>query len=347
VERRDIEIFLTLATELHFGRTAERLHVTTARVSQTISKLEQRFGALLFERTSRRVMLTPVGRQLYDDLKPAFDQIERGIERATEAGRAIRGVLRVGFFRAAAGRFVLDVASLFEARHPDCAVEIRENQLNDALGLVRSGDIDLLLLMLPLEEPDLVSGPVLIREKRMLAVSSRHPFARREAVTLNDLARDKVLRSPDTLPEYLHRSHVPDMTPDGQTITRGPTFATIQEMLSLIGAGRGMYPQPAHMAHFYARPDVAYVPIRDGAPFEWAFTWRRSGETQRIRAFNQAGLDLAASTARQDPVFGFGSDAEGVASSVELGGIGGGGDEEELVAARVRGSRDRVAKRRG
>ena len=347
MERRDIEIFLTLATELHFGRTAERLHVTTARVSQTISKLEQRFGALLFERTSRRVMLTPVGRQLYDDLKPAFDQIERGIERAIEAGREIRGVLRVGFFRAAAGRFVLDVASLFEARHPECAVEIRENQLNDALGLVRRGDIDMLLLMLPLDEPDLVAGPVLIREKRMLAVSARHPFARRESVTLNDLARDKVLRSPDTLPEYLHTSHVPAQTPDGQTIERGPTFATIQEMLSLIGAGRGMYPQPAHMAHFYARPDVAYVPIRDGAPFEWAFTWRRSGETQRIRAFNQAGLDLAATTARQDPVFGFGSDAEGVASSVELGGIGGGGNEEELVAARVRGSRDRVAKRRG
>lgn len=346
MERRDIEIFLVLATELHFGRTAERLHVTTARVSQTISKLEHRFGALLFERTSRRVSLTPVGRQLYDDLKPAFDQIERGIERAIDAGREVRGVLRVGFFRAAAGRFVLDVATLFETRHPGCAVEIRENQLTDALGLVRRGEIDMLLLMLPLEEPDLVAGPVLIREKRMLAVSARHPFARREAVTLNDLARDKVLRSPDTLPAYLHTSHVPTHTPDGQAINRGPTFATIQEMLSLIGAGRGMYPQPAHMAHYYARPDVTYVPISDGAPFEWAFTWRRSAETQRIRAFSQAALDLASSTARQDPVFGFGSDAEGVAGSVELGGIGGGGDEEQLVASRVSSSGDGVAKRR-
>jgi DNA-binding transcriptional LysR family regulator len=52
VEQRDIEIFLTLAEELHFGRTAERLHVSTAGVSQTIKKLERRIGMTLFERTA-------------------------------------------------------------------------------------------------------------------------------------------------------------------------------------------------------------------------------------------------------------------------------------------------------
>jgi len=97
VEQRDIEIFLTLAEELHFGRTAERLHVSTARVSQTIKKLERRIGAALFERTSRRVTLTPVGRQLYADVGPAYRQLLAGIEHAVTAGRDIRGLLRVGF----------------------------------------------------------------------------------------------------------------------------------------------------------------------------------------------------------------------------------------------------------
>ena len=66
-----MEIFLTLADELHFGRAAQRLHVSTARVSQTIKKLERRIGASLFERTSRRVDLTPIGRRLGDELRPA------------------------------------------------------------------------------------------------------------------------------------------------------------------------------------------------------------------------------------------------------------------------------------
>ena len=244
VERHEIEIFLTLADELHFGRTAERLHVSTARISQTIKQLERRIGASLFERTSRRVTLTPIGRRLRDDLKPAFEQIESAIQRAVTAGRDVHGVLRVGFFRAAAGHFVLEVADTFETRHPGCEVQIRESQLSDGLTQLRADTIDILFLMLPVEEPDLATGPVLIREAQMLAVSARHPFARREWVTLDDLARDTVLGAPSALPDYVHTSLVPEHTPDGTPITRGPTFATIQEMLSLVGAGKGMYPSP-------------------------------------------------------------------------------------------------------
>jgi len=64
LERHELETFLTLAEELHFGRTAERLHVSTARVSQMIKKLERRVGVPLFSRTSRRVELSAVGRRL-------------------------------------------------------------------------------------------------------------------------------------------------------------------------------------------------------------------------------------------------------------------------------------------
>ena len=88
LERYELETFLTLAEELHFGRTAERTHVSTARVSQTIKKLERRVGAPLFNRTSRHVELTPIGRQLYDDLtpKPTAEEIEmRRIERVYRA----------------------------------------------------------------------------------------------------------------------------------------------------------------------------------------------------------------------------------------------------------------------
>ncbi|WP_435830148.1 LysR family transcriptional regulator [Saccharopolyspora shandongensis] len=76
VELRDVEVLLTLAEELHFGRTAERLHITTGRVSQCIKALERRVGAALFERTSRRVAPTPIGQQLGDQakaLRPVMD----------------------------------------------------------------------------------------------------------------------------------------------------------------------------------------------------------------------------------------------------------------------------------
>lgn len=305
MEHRDIEIFLALADELHFGRTAERLHVSTARVSQTIKKLETRVGVPLFERTSRRVTLTPVGGRLRDDLGPAFGQIRDGIDRAITAGREVRGVLRVGFFRAAASRFILEVADSFQARYPDCDVQIRENQLSDGLSLLRTDQIDMVFLMLPMREPDLATGPVLVREPRLLAVSARHPFARRSSVSHDDFARDKVLRPPSAIPAYVDESLVPKQTSDGRPIARGPTFATVQEMFALVGAGKGMYPVPAHTVRYYARPDVAYLPIDDAPPIEWAFAWPASAATSRVIAFSQAAQDLAEATGRSDPRSGF------------------------------------------
>lgn len=222
VEQRDTEIFLTLADELHFGRTAERLHVSTARVSQTIKKMERRIGAPLFERTSRRVELTPIGRRLHDDLRPAYQQIQQGLDRAINAARGVRGVLRVGFFGAAAGRFVLEVAEAFHTQHPECDVQIRENQFSDGLdNLLRAGNIEMLLAIFPIREPDLTTGVVLFRENRLLAVSARHPFARRPSVSFSDLARDKVLRSPPAIPDYWDQMLIPPRTPTADPRSAG------------------------------------------------------------------------------------------------------------------------------
>ncbi|PZF79074.1 LysR family transcriptional regulator, partial [Jiangella anatolica] len=97
LERYEVETLLTLAEELHFGRTAERLRVTTGRVSHVIKKLERRIGAPLFARTSRVVQLTPIGRQLADDLAPLVAGMDEAVRRAVEAGRGVTGRLRVAF----------------------------------------------------------------------------------------------------------------------------------------------------------------------------------------------------------------------------------------------------------
>ncbi|MGW5351473.1 LysR family transcriptional regulator [Streptomyces sp. NPDC004031] len=293
MERRDIEIFLTVAEELHFGRTAERLRVSTARVSQTVKQLERRVGVLLFERTSRRVALTPVGQRLYDDIRPAYDQIVEGIRRAETAGRAVDGLLRVGFVGAPGGPFILAVAQSLRRRHPDVEVRIREVQFSDGYVPLRSGEIDVLLCSRPVEEPDLTAGPVLVREPHVLAVSARHPFARRACVCLDDLARDIVLRSPRSVPDYWDEHHIPSRTPGGRPVERGESVETIQELIALVGAGQGIYPAPAHAAAYYARPDVTYVPISDAPPYEWGFVWRPSAATARLRAFHEAALTHA------------------------------------------------------
>ena len=130
LERYEVETFLTLAEELHFGRTAERLRVTTGRVSHVVKKLERRIGAPLFARTSRVVRLTPIGRQLADDLAPLVAGMDEAVRRAVDAGRGVTGTLRVAFLGEWTAPVLLRAVALFSERHPDCEVEVHEAQLS-------------------------------------------------------------------------------------------------------------------------------------------------------------------------------------------------------------------------
>lgn len=285
MERYEIEAFLTLAEELHFGRTAMRLRVTTARVSQVISKLERRVGAPLFERTSRSVALTPIGQRLHDDLRPAFERLEAALAAAVAAGRGVTGLLRVGFVGAAAGQLLVRATDGFGARYPDCEVAIREVQMGEALERLRADELEVLIACLPLSGPDLANGPVLLSEPRMLAVPAGHPFARRTSVSVEDLARTELLQAPCSLPDHWREPGSPRLTPAGRAIPVGRSAATFQEVLTLVGAGRGVFPVGAHATRFHARPDVAYVPFHDTPPLDWGPVWRASRATARIRAF--------------------------------------------------------------
>ena len=87
---------VTTAEELHFGRAAERLHLTTSRVSQVLRSLELQLGCRLFDRTSRSVSLTPLGEQLLERVRPAYDELEQALTETKVAASDIAGTLRLG-----------------------------------------------------------------------------------------------------------------------------------------------------------------------------------------------------------------------------------------------------------
>src|SRR5690606_25645980 len=84
---------------------------------------------------------------------------------------------------------------------------------------------------------------------------------------------------------------VPRVTPGGAPILRGEDVAIFQELLVLIAAGRGVSPVAASVARYYARPDLAFVPIDDAPHTGVALVWRSAGETARVRAFTRAARD--------------------------------------------------------
>ncbi|MFG2567156.1 LysR family transcriptional regulator [Streptomyces sp. NPDC048567] len=299
MERHELDAFLTLAEELHFGRTAERLHLSTTRVSQTIAKLERRVGVPLFNRTSRHVELTAVGSQLEQEIRPAWTSIATAFGRAIDTGRGLTGTLRVAFVGAAGGQLLAGVAELFRGREPGCEVQLREAQIGEVFPWLRDHEVDTALVHRSAAEPGLACSPTLVREARMLAVPSGHPLSGQESASIEDLARVKLLRLSESVPDSLQQDRTPCVTPSGRPIEHAHASATFNETLTRVGAGEGCFVVGAQVRRYYARPDVTYIPLRDAPPLEWALYWRADSATARVRVFCDSALrvlGIAAST---------------------------------------------------
>ncbi|MBO8192182.1 LysR family transcriptional regulator [Streptomyces oryzae] len=299
MERDEVTCLLILAEELHFGRTAERMHLSRARVSQLVQRLERRVGAPLFHRTSRTVNLTELGRQLRDDLAPHQRAMDEALARAattaaTAARRSageLRGVLNVGFSGPLAGEAVMRAAKVLAERWPGLRVEPCEVPLADPFGKLRAGAYDVQLAELPAGEADLVEGPELFSEPRVLAVQAAHPLARRGVASPEDLAglgETPLLTLREGLPVLCREQLAPARTPAGRSVPPGLPVTSVQEALVLVAAGKGALLTGAHSGTYFPRPGVRYVPLPEAASLAYGLVRRRGPLTPQLQAFTEA-----------------------------------------------------------
>ncbi|MEV5546539.1 LysR family transcriptional regulator [Streptomyces sp. NPDC052309] len=291
IEIRELEAFLVLAEELHFGRAGERLYVSQSRVSQLLRALEGRIGAPLVERTSRRVRLTPLGESFVGSLRPAYDGLRATLDEARAAARAeVGGVLRIGF-QGTVDDYLAQAIALFEEECPGCALELTEILLSDPFGPVCRQEVDCAVVLLPVREEDLVLGPVFSRQPQTLAVSVRHPFAARESVSAEELADCRLIGvgaggSPGPAPAYWRLAQAPDHTPKLRPIPAGPLVNTLQEGLSLAAADRGAMLLCRSTADYHGRrSSIAFVPVDGLPPSALGLIWHRSHVSPTALAF--------------------------------------------------------------
>jgi DNA-binding transcriptional LysR family regulator len=293
VELRELRLFLALAEELHFGRTAEKLQLTPSRVSQSLRALEQKLGTQLFHRTSRRVKLTPFGEELLRDLEPTLAQLDDVLDRANAAARSVEGILRVGIFSApAGGPHLVEIIHGFEAAHTSASVEVVQMSWDDPFANLREDAIDLMAAWLPLAQPDLVVGPILTEQPRALALAPDHPLADRESVDVEELA-DLRLVSFDNWPKELREAIVPSRTPKGRPIdrVRMPVGErSVTDLAVRIARGEVAYPTVASAITYMG--DLAFIPITGMPPLRSALVWRRPARDPKLRAFIRVARDV-------------------------------------------------------
>jgi DNA-binding transcriptional LysR family regulator len=285
VNLAQIEAFLTLADELHFGRTAERLALSQPRVSRLMAALEREVGGALFERTSRRVRLTPLGIRLRAGWQPGFAQIRAGFDDARAAARQPAGILRIGFTNTTGGDALTSLVHAFQARYPDCRVILRETRMDDAYAALRRDDIDVLVSWLAIDEPDLTAGPAIDHRDRALAVARGHPLAGRGSVSAEDLADHEMVWT-QSLPRAFFDTLVPPYTPSGRPTRRTCITYGLHETFALVASGRVVHPTVAPLP-LAQRGDIELVPIRDLPPLPLGLIWCTAHENARIRAITE------------------------------------------------------------
>jgi DNA-binding transcriptional LysR family regulator len=293
VELRELRIFLALAEELHFGRTAERLGISQPGVSEAVRVLESRLGVKVFDRTSRRVRLTLAGEALKHSLAPALAAVDQALADTSGLSRAVRGLLRVGFVLTTEGPALSQLIAAFQARYPACEVRLQEVETFDAYRGLRRGDIDVLCNWLAVDEPDLTAGTAFAHYQRALAVAATHRLVGQDTVSIEDLADEEVALLPPTTPPAVYDLIVPPRTPSGRPIRRTQPVQTIHEILSLVARGRIVHPTSSTVPIFN-RNDVALIPISDLPPLPLGLVWCTSRENPRIRALNEIASSMTA-----------------------------------------------------
>ena len=196
------------------------------------------------------------------DLGPSLGQLDDLLERTSAGARSVEGTLRLGIFSApAGGPRLVEIIRGFEALHSSSTVEVVQMSWDDPFEGVRTGEVHVMATWLPVDQPDLVVGPVLTSQPRALAVAHDHPLAGRESVDFEELADHRLLRF-DNWPKKFHEAISPSRTPSGRPIPRAPVPVgerSVSDVAVRVARGEVVYPTVASATTYMG--DLTFIPV--------------------------------------------------------------------------------------
>ena len=293
LELRHLRYFIAVAEELHFGRAARKLGITQPPLSLQIQKLEAELGVQLFERTNRRVQLTPAGKTLLEEGRHVVADFNSATDAARRAARGETGSLTVAFAASVMFLSLPRIIRRFRTQFPNVRLELRELPTGPQIIALRNGELDIGFLREPARDAELTTETVM-REGLLLALSKRHELASRKRLRLADVANEDFVLFPRDLAPGLY-AHVLAVCAEAGVHPRiVQTSRELYTTVSLVEAGLGVTIIPASVRQMGWR-GVRYYPIGSpSASTRIDAAWRSDNKSPILPAF----LDIARSEAR-------------------------------------------------
>ena len=250
--------FVAVAEELHFGRAAQRLHMTQPPVTQAIAQLEKTLGIVLFDRTRRRVALTPAGEALLPDVRDMLERAQALPARARAAAAGEVGRVRLAFVSTIGFERLPVWVREFRALCPEVALELVEATGDVQLEALARGEIDAgLMLHSPgFAPPGLERLPV-ADEPLVLAMPASHPLAREDRLTLADVLAEPLVLFPRRIVPSLHDAILGLYHAAGRSPVVSQEAIQMQTIVNLVWGGLGVAWVPESVTQF-RRAGVVY-----------------------------------------------------------------------------------------
>jgi DNA-binding transcriptional LysR family regulator len=296
MELRQIRSFLSIAETLHFGRTAELIHLSQPALSLQIRALEAEIGVRLLERNRRKTTLTAAGRAFRDAAITGVSQLDRASRNARLAADGKLGLLRIGFISTAGSELVPNIIRPFRALNPEVEFSLRNILTSEQIRMLEAGELDVGFVRLPLGGHGRLDVTTIHREPFVLAVPSSHPLAKRKRVRLAELAgQDFVMYDRAYAPGF-HDVIFGMFRNAGIVPSIRQTAGQMPTLISLVAAGMGVSILPASAVRHNSGA-VMGCEIADQTPLsEIGLAVAKDGHSAVVENFRSLTLETFAAT---------------------------------------------------
>lgn len=290
VDLQQMRYVVAVAETNSFTRAAQRCLVVQSALSHQIARLERELGARLFERTSRRVRLTPAGAAFLPSARQCLDAAQRAAAEVAAAVGEVRGRLAVGLIPTVAAVDLPAALRDFRHRYPNVHITLRAGASEDLVEQVTRGAVEVAFLGLPTTaRPHGVQARELARDRLVAVVAPDHPLAGQKTTSLRRLASEVFV----DLPAGTAGRVQSDQAFAAAGLTRDVAFEVTTAYLTarLVTEGLGIAMLPS--AYAPQLSGVTTVEVTDAPARVEYVIWSGAGLTPAASAF-LALLDIKA-----------------------------------------------------
>ncbi|NER78549.1 MAG: LysR family transcriptional regulator [Leptolyngbya sp. SIO1D8] len=275
MEFRQLQYFVAVAEELHFGRAADRLEITQPALSKQILGLEAMLGVQLLFRTKRTVKLTHAGQTFLNQARQLLLQKETAIQLTRRTGCGDIGQLRIGFTKTATQTVLPQVLREFLQHYPKVEIDMLELATEAQVMALNQDTINLAFLHPPIDQRGLKLHPIL-EESFFAVLPPQHPLVRHNTLAVEAFANEPLIVHPRQEGPILYDAFLQVCQMAGFQPRIVKESISLQTRLCLVSAGIGITFISDYLRSLIG-PDVVCRPL-ENCPIRLKFgaAWRQN-----------------------------------------------------------------------